>query len=323
MTETIILQQQKKDWIPPIDSMNTREAEVILVLGNGWRTLILNEHEALSLADECIVIKDNTEVKSVPLCQIRDIVFTSCSGSVTVPLLVRLSECGIGTLFCDTKRLPKCMLNGLNVNIDTSGRQMNQAAWTDRKKKAVWNRIVSMKIGMQESLLRKTSGLSYEKLEMYRNGVHDGDADNAEAIAARVYFSSLFGKEFVRFAEDDVNAALNYGYAVMMSAFARIVTIYGYSTAVGIHHCNRQNSFNFPCDLMEPFRPFVDETVYRNRERELDSDYKNELITVNRKMCRYAGKKMTVADAMECYTLDVCKAMNEPRAKLKGVEFAE
>ena len=153
--------------------------------------------------------------------------------------------------------------------------------------------------------------------------MHDGDADNAEAVAAKVYFSSLFGKAFVRFAEDDVNAALNYGYTIIMNAMARIVTLYGYSTAVGIHHCNRHNPYNFPCDLMEPFRPFVDKLVYMNMGRKLDQDYKNELITITRKMCIYDGKHMSIADAMECFTLDVCKAMNEPRVQLKGVQFAE
>ena len=124
------------------------------MIGNGWRTLILGEHESLSLADECIVIRDGAELRSVPMSQIRDIVFTSCCGSVTIPLLVRLSEQGIGTVFCDTKRLPRCILVGLNVNTETAGKLMDQMAWTERKKKAVWNRIVSMKIGMQESLLR-------------------------------------------------------------------------------------------------------------------------------------------------------------------------
>lgn len=283
----------------------------------------MEEHEALSLADECIVIRDGTEEKSIPLCQIRDIVFASCSGSVTVPLLVRLSQMGIGTIFCDSKRGPRCSLTGLNVNVESAGRQMDQSAWTDRKKDSVWNRIISMKIGMQENLLKRLGISGHERLGIYKAKVHDGDTDNQEAAAARMYFGALFGMDFIRFADDDINAALNYGYTVIMSAVARLVTIYGYNTAVGIHHCNRQNPYNFPCDLMEPFRPFVDETIYMNKGNKFDREYKDELLTVTRKMCTYDGKCMTVADAMECFVLDVCRAMNEPRAKLKGVGFAE
>ena len=291
--------------------------------GCGWRTLVTEAHESLSLADECMVIQDGEEKKEVPISQLRTVLITSDRGSISLPLMARLAEENINLIICDGRHNPKCNMSAVNTNGETAGRLMDQSGWTGRKKDAVWKQIVSMKIHMQESLLQKIGRPDSAILHNYRKEIQTGDATNREAVAARVYFRALFGPDFERFCGDSTNAALNYGYTILCSAFNRSVSMHGYSTALGIHHCSRQNPYNLSCDLMEPFRPFVDEMVLRNAGRELDRSYKDEFIMLLHGVCRYGGRKITIADAIEAFTLDVCRAMSEHGQKMKEVGFAE
>ena len=161
------------------------------------------------------------------------------------------------------------------------------------------------------------------KLEEYRNSVLPGDSNNREGQAARLYFKALFGKNFIRHSDDSINAALNYSYTVILSAFNRLVVSYGYHTALGIKHCSKSNPFNLSCDLMEPFRPFADKTVFENSDRELDWSYKKALIEILQTDARYNGRHYTLSDAMECYAIDVFKALKNPKHIIGAVEFHE
>ena len=129
------------------------------------------------------------------------------------------------------------------------------------------------------------------------------DQTNREGHAAKVYFNRLFGKNFSREYECDINSALDYGYAILLSVFNREVVINGYITQLGIKHINEYNQFNLSCDIMEPFRVIVDWYVYNNRERMF-----NHKVEMN-------DKELYLSNAIKLYTSRVFKAIEKKSAK--------
>ncbi len=103
-----------------------------------------------------------------------------------------------------------------------------------------------------------------------------GDKTNREGHAAKVYFNALFGMDFSRSKECAINAALNYGYGILLSCFNREVIANGYITQLGLFHNNMFNQFNLASDLMEPFRILVDRIVVKNKPEKFESERKNE-----------------------------------------------
>lgn len=154
------------------------------------------------------------------------------------------------------------------------------------------------------------------------DSIPPGDPENSEGQFARLYFRQLFGHRFIRHASDDRNAALDYGYSILRSTIDRLIYSYGYHTALGIHHCGRNNRFNLSCDLMEPFRPFVDACVSKSRHFTLDADGRKALLNVLNEPCSYGGKVYNVSDAMDCFVLDALRAMKDTKHSIKEVHFA-
>ena len=198
---------------------------------------------------------------------------------------------------------------------------MDQIAWSQEVKDLVWSEIVRLKIFTQLELLRKVNRSIGIVMQTARDNVQPGDPTNREAMAARHYFSCLFSFDFDRREDNPINSALNYGYSIITSEFSRIIALHGYHTALGIHHCKRDNRINFSCDLMEPFRPFVDFIVFQNQERELDWKYKKELIAFTQKKCVYGEKQMSIVQAAEEYTLNVLASLRTGNMRIKEIHF--
>ena len=128
-----------------------------------------------------------------------------------------------------------------------------------------------------------------------------------------MYFNSLFGNKFVRNNNDKINAALNYGYAILLSTVNKEVVSNGYLTQLGIHHKNEFNEFNLTCDLMEPFRVIIDNFVYYNQARELDTNYKLDIVNIFNNIYKYQGKNYVLKDIIAMFvknTLDSIKDIN-------------
>jgi CRISPR-associated protein Cas1 len=141
--------------------------------------------------------------------------------------------------------------------------------------------VVFHKIERQAEVLR-IEGFEREAqiLNDYASDIRSGDTTNREAAAASLYFVTLFGPGFTRDLENDVNASLNYGYAVLLSRVCRELSARGCLTHMGICHHSEVNSWNFACDLMEPFRPFIDWTVLNVDPIAFDSSMKHRLANV-------------------------------------------
>ena len=138
----------------------------------------------------------------------------------------------------------------------------NQIACGEVLKKQLWKQVVEAKIRNQASLLDNV-GENGNVLKPFYTNVRSGDVDNREGIAARIYFQHLFGDSFIRNRDEPgINALLNYGYSILRAATCRAIVSSGLLPAIGIYHHNRSNAYPLADDLMEPYRPFVDEVVY-------------------------------------------------------------
>ena len=142
------------------------------------------------------------------------------------------------------------------------------------------------------------------------------DISNREGHAAKVYFNSLFGKEFVRHTGDEINAALDYGYAILASSINKEVSSNGCITQLGIKHKNEFNYFNLSYDIIEPFRVLVDNIVAENIENEFNKDYKYKLINVLNSKIKMEGKSYYFTNAIQIYVKGLLNALDEDEPDL-------
>lgn len=213
-------------------------------------------------------------------------------------------------IFCDEKHNPFGELSPYYSRHNSSKKIKEQIKWTNKYKDDLWMKIVKNKILNQSLLLNKIKNDKYDLLTSYIDEVVSGDKTNREGHAAKVYFNALFGKDFVRNNNDNINAALNYGYAILLSTINKEVITGGYLTQLGIHHKNEFNEFNLSCDLMEPFRVIVDNFVYFNQERELNTNYKLDIVNILNNSYKYQNKSYTLKDIIGLFVKNTLNNIN-------------
>lgn len=220
------------------------------------------------------------ETKKIYLPEISTLMVESTAVSMTAALLAELIKNKVNVVFCDEKHNPLSQLVSLQGRYNSSGKLKNQLEWKDSVKARVWTKIVEYKILNQSKFLFDLKLNEYKKLEDYARQLTSNDLTNREGHAAKVYFDALFGLEFKRGDDTFINSALNYGYAILLSAFNREIVAQGYSTQLGLNHKNEFNFFNLACDLIEPFRPIVDRFVFDMNGDNFDAEYKHKLCEI-------------------------------------------
>lgn len=276
-----------------------------------FRTVVITKQSKLNYKNRYLAVKSELEEKYIHLSEIDTIIVDSIAVSISSYLLKELADNKINIIFCDEKHNPFGELSSFYSSHNTSKKILTQIKWNNKQKDELWSLIVKNKIINQALLLHKINSDNYELLMSYVNDVRVGDKTNREAHSAKVYFNSLFTKKFVRNANDDINAALNYGYSILLSNFNKEIINNGYLTQLGIHHKSEFNQFNLACDLMEPFRPIIDNFVYYNQTREFDSKYKLDLINIFNNNYKYLGKNYTLKDIIKMYTKNTLDNLSE------------
>ncbi len=250
------------------------------------QTIIFTKPASLSLKNEQLVIssKDLEDVVTRPIEDIGFMVIANQMVSMTIPLLNALADNNVSVILCDNKQMPKSMLMTLDGNKTLQESYRYQIEATEPTKKKLWKQIVECKIKSQANLM-DSLGFEGNVLKPLYMNVKSGDSDNREGAAARIYWKTIFGNQFKRVREgNQPNAMLNYGYAILRSAVARALIGSGLYPAFGIFHRNRYNAFPLADDIMEPYRVYVDEIVYRiymdGAVDELNIEVKKELMRV-------------------------------------------
>ena len=276
-----------------------------------FRTVVITKQSKLSYKNRYLAVKSELEENYIHLSEIDTIIVDSIAVSISSYLLKELADNKINIIFCDEKHNPFGELNSFYSSHNTSKKILIQTKWNNKQKDELWSLIVKNKIINQALLLNKIKSENYDLLMSYVNEVRVGDKTNREAHSAKVYFNSLFTKSFIRNANDNINAALNYGYSILLSNFNKEIINNGYLTQLGIHHKSEFNQFNLACDLMEPFRPIIDNFVYYNQTREFDSKYKLDLINIFNNNYKYLSKNYTLKNIIKMYTKNTLDCLSD------------
>ena len=285
-----------------------------------WRTVVVASSAKLDYQLGYLVVRKE-DVTKIHINEIAMVIIESTAVSLTAALLSEMMKRKIKVIFCDEKRNPSSELIPYYGSHDTSIKIKNQIDWSVEIKEAVWTEIVTEKIRKQAEHLRYWNRQEAGMLEQYIGEIEFGDVTNREGHAAKVYFNALFGMDFIRTAENNINAALNYGYGILLSAFNREIVANGYITQIGLFHNNMFNQFNLGSDLMEPFRPIVDLWVKNMRLDTFEHAEKMEILRMLQKEVLIAGRKEYVSNAIKIYCKSIFDALSDKDTSL--IKFYE
>ncbi len=280
-----------------------------------WRTVVISKNAKLDYQLGYLVIRME-ETTKIHINEIMVLILESTAISLTGYLLCELIKKKVKVVFCDEKRNPCSELTSYYGSHDTSIKIKNQIGWEKDIKTTVWTEIVTEKIQRQSELLKNKKKAEWELLEKYLGEIDFGDQTNREGHAAKVYFNALFGLSFTRNLDIPTNAALNYGYGLLLSMFNREIAANGYLTQLGLYHDNMFNPFNLASDLMEPYRILVDEIVFDMRPQAFEHDDKVNMLKLFQKEVVIDSRREYLPNAIRLYTKSIFEALNEKDTSL-------
>lgn len=276
-----------------------------------WRTIVVSKSAKLDYQMGYMIVRQE-ETTKIFLNEVSTVMIETTAVSITGSLLSELVKNKIKVIFCDEKRNPSSELVSYYGSHDTSAKIRNQIAWSEDVKATVWTEIVTEKIRKQKEVLDRVGRIEEAALlQTYIEDVQYGDSTNREGHAAKVYFNALFGKDFTRTADCNINAALNYGYSIILSSFTREVVANGYITQIGLFHDNMFNPFNLASDLMEPFRPLVDQVVYEMDLKLFEKNEKMQLVNILNQTVHINERAEYVNNAVKIYCKSIFDALND------------
>ena len=283
----------------------------------GWRVVHISKDSYLRFKNHQLVYKTSDNINeeiTLPLEDIAVIIADNAEINFSSVLLRELANYGIALFTCDASHIP----NGLFLPFHQHSRYSEilalQINWGEPFKKRIWQRVVAQKIANQAAVIEKVHGTRHHRLLKLSQSVLSGDPDNCEAQAAREYWDNLFAN-FRRGHEDIKNKALNYGYAILRGCVARNLVASGFLPALGLHHANNLNAFNLADDIIEPFRPFIDEIVFHQFQNLEHTDLKpadkQRLLAVLSHICAFDQEQITLLKAIERTAETLQKATRE------------
>ncbi|MCB0729265.1 MAG: type II CRISPR-associated endonuclease Cas1 [Ignavibacteriae bacterium] len=223
--------------------------------------------------------------ETIPVEDIGILILDHHGVSVSQYLLSKLLENNTAVIFCNDKHHPTGLLLNLDGNSVQSEKFKAQIKASIPLRKNLWQQTVSSKIGNQASLLKK-KGVNIKNMASWMKSVNSGDTKNLEARASVYYWKNLFSDDLDFYRDrygEPPNNLLNYGYAILRAIVARGLVASGLLPTLGIHHRNKYNAYCLADDIMEPYRPFVDNLVCGIIEKgndfyNLTTDIKKDLL---------------------------------------------
>jgi CRISPR-associated protein Cas1 len=314
------------------------------------RTLFFGNNAYLSTKDKQLIIDfadESRERVSVPIEDVGVIVMEAYQMTISLNLISRLLNNNVALITCNEKKMPQGLMLNLDGNTLQQERFKEQINISLPLKKQLWQQTVKAKINNQAAILYKltegsekgeTFNNDFRNMAYWADSVRSGDPDNYEARAAAFYWANIFSEfvpDFVRGRFDAApNNLLNYGYAVLRAVTARSLVASGLLPTLGIHHHNKYNAYALADDIMEPYRPYVDEIAYdilsmhdldydeENRPKlELTTGIKAELLKIPAIDVVIDNEKSPLMNAMQRTTASLfqCFAGNSRKVLYPGI----
>lgn len=265
-----------------------------------FRSVFVSNPAQLSARRGQLVIRQEEEV-SIPMEDISSLLLESRAISITSAALQELTEQGVTVFICDATHLPAALVLPMNRHSRQLKLLKGQISMTKPVQKRIWQSVVTAKISNQARCLSLLGHPEGNELRFLASQVRSGDPDNLEASAAARYFPALFGSGFTRGEECRINAALNYGYAILRGTVARNLVMRGLEPCLGIFHHSELNQFNLADDLMEPYRPLVDLYVASrvpDDDGPLTPSLKQQLFHLTNYLVEQNGKRFRMISAI-------------------------
>lgn len=271
--------------------------------------------------------KEQAEVTK-PVEDIGIVVLDNKQITITSGVLEALLENNSAVITCDSKSMPVGLMLPLYGNTTQNERFRHQLDASLPLKKQLWQQTIRMKIENQATVLRKCKGEEMKCMRIWAADVKSGDPDNLEARAAAFYWKNLFSDidDFTREREGvPPNNLLNYGYAILRAVVARALVTSGLLPTLGIHHHNRYNAYCLADDIMEPYRPYVDELVYGLVKsgveyEELTKELKVQLLGIPTLEVKIDGRRSPLMIAVSQTTASLYKCFS---GELRRIAYPE
>lgn len=280
------------------------------------KTILIENKSSISSKNLQLVIKSEIRETSIPIEDIGFLVIDHSETYISIPAMNLLIENNAAVIVCNNSHLPNGMFLNLNSHHIQQEIFRNQIEASVPLKKQLWQQTIVEKISNQGILLEQITGKK-NSFEFLASKVLSGDTSNMEGVAASQYWKSYLETDFKRERFGDYpNNFLNYGYAILRAATARALSGSGMLNTLGIHHKSKYNAFALADDIMEPFRPIVDEKVYELMqnydEQELNTLLKSELLQILTRTVYFKEEKSplmialqkTASSLQQCYTGD-------------------
>ena len=272
-----------------------------------WRTVMISRPSELAIEHRSLRIHQEGHNAFVPLEDISVLIIEESQVSLTASVLSECAEAQVVVLTVGRTHHP----NGILLPYLPHSRMLKVIrAQLDLKLptiKRLWQVIIQQKLRNQGTVLRRFGrSIASDRLMKMAAQVRSGDADRLEGTGARLYFRAFFGDDFNRSDDRLENGALNYGYAIVRAAMARTLVSYGFLPTFGLFHQSEQNAFNLADDLLEPFRPLVDEHVARLIEAGEFTDLAPKLKVA---IIEILGRDVTVRQSGASHTRTILSAV--------------
>ena len=285
------------------------------------KSILIENKSSINCKNLQLIIKSETREASIPIEDIGFLVIDNPEVYISITALNLLVENNASVIICNKTHLPNGMFLNLNSHHVQHQIFKNQMKASAPLKKQLWQQTIVEKINNQGALLQKITGQK-NNFEFLSSKVLSGDTTNMEAVAANFYWKSFFEISFKRERFGDYpNNFLNYGYAILRAATARALSGSGLLNTLGIHHKNKYNAFALADDIMEPFRPIVDETVYnlmqQYEEQELNTQIKSELLNILTQTVYFKKEKSPLMVALQKTASSLQQCYSGKRKKIK------
>lgn len=267
-------------------------------------------------------------VRTIPIEDIGMIVIDNKRITFTSGLMAALLDNNASIVTCDDRSMPTGLMLPLACNTIQNERFRAQLDASLPLKKQLWQQTVMQKIANQCAILHRNTSVECGCMQAWSKEVRSGDPDNLEARAAAYYWRNLFPSipNFVRGREGDYpNNLLNYGYAILRAVIARSLVGSGLLPTLGIHHQNRYNAYCLADDIMEPYRPYVDQLVIDVMKKypatqELTKSIKTEFLTIPTLDVIIKGKRSPLMIASSQTTASLAKCFE---GEMRKIDYPE
>ncbi|MFV0382020.1 MAG: type II CRISPR-associated endonuclease Cas1 [Breznakia sp.] len=292
-----------------------------------WKTVIIDKECTVSLALNTLKVKLNGDYIKIPIRDLQTVIFSHEQTTITIPLLTALVKNNVGVIISDQKKDPMGIFLPFNQHSLVFKQLNTQLHWKLTKKKKLWKFIVEDKIKSEAKLLAYLEGELHviTQLNNFCDDVKSDDSSNREAMAARLYYTHIFGNEFVRHTETTLNFALDYGYKIVASYISRLLASRGYLVQCGIHHIGSSNPFNLTYDFIEPFRIFVDLLVLNTIDFEgpFKMEHRHELANILNYKVIIQNKKQRLSKAIDLVLDSYLAFLSENIEKVVSLDYSK